>query len=62
MAITIGERIKELRYEKGWTRRKLAELSGFTETSVFSWERGAYKPSERAIRALEKALAQKLRK
>ena len=60
--MTIGERIKAKRLERGWPRRTLALMTGFTEQTVLNWERGRYKPSERAIRALEKAFGEKLRK
>jgi len=60
--MTIGERIKAKRLERGWPRRTLALMTGFTEQTVLNWEKGVYKPSERAIRALEKAFGERLRK
>ena len=59
---TIGEKIYRHRMARKWPRRKLAEKIAYTEASVFRWERGDYKPSERAIRALEKAFGEKLRR
>jgi len=59
--MTIGDKIKEARYVRGWTRRTLSHLTEFSEQSVINWETGVYKPSERAIRALEKAFNEKLR-
>ena len=59
---TIGERIKEARLSRGWTRRVLAIKCGFTEASIYGWEGGKYSPSERGIRALEKAFGEQLRK
>ena len=60
--MTIGDRIKEYRLVRGWTRRQLSNRTGFTDNSIFAWERNDYKPSERGIRALEKAFGQQLRK
>jgi len=61
-SMTIGERIKFLRAERGWTRRTLSSLTGFTEKAIADWEGGKYAPSERGIRALEKAFGERLRK
>lgn len=67
--MTIGERIKYLRMEKGWTLRRLGyemrnedRPMGYSSQAILDWEKGAYAPSERAIRSLEKALGTKLRK
>ena len=67
--MTIGDRIKALRLEREWTRKKLAfetrsEMRplGFSEQAIADWENGLYKPSERGIRALERAFGMKLRK
>ena len=60
--ITIGSRIMRARNAKGWTRRTLSLLSGYTEQSIVTWELDKQKPSERAIRALEKAFGEQLRK
>jgi len=60
--MTIGQRIRETREGLKWPRRTLALKSGYTEGSIYDWERGACKPSERAIRALEVAFGKKLRK
>ena len=60
--MTIGERIAAFRKERRWTQRTLALLTGYTGKTVIAWEKGMHKPSERAIRALEKAFGQQLRK
>jgi len=60
--MSIGERIKTLRAEREWTRRTLSSLTGFTEQAIVDWEKGKYVPSERGIRALEKAFGERLRK
>ena len=59
---SIGERIKDLRCERGWTRRKLSELTQFSEGAVFGVETQKWIPSDRFLRALEKAFGQQLRK
>ena len=61
-SMSIGERIKALRYERNWTQRILSDLTGFTEKAIADWEKGRYVPSERGIRALEKAFGEQLRK
>lgn len=60
--MTMGERITKLRQERKWPRRTVAVLTGYSEQTVKNWENDVHKPSERAIRALEKAFGQQLRK
>jgi len=60
--MTIGERIKFLRTKRGWPRRTLSILINFSEQAIVDWEGGKYVPSERGIRALEKAFGEQLRK
>ena len=43
--ISIGNRIKELRTEKGWTQAKLAEKSGVEPSNISHIERAATKLS-----------------
>ena len=50
-------RLKELRTEKGYTQKQLAELIGTTDDSVFSWEKGRSQPPIEFIRLLCKALS-----
>lgn len=59
---TIGDRIRTAREKKDWTIRVLAIESGYTENTIGDVERGKYIPTERLLRALEKALGVKLRK
>jgi transcriptional regulator with XRE-family HTH domain len=40
----IGERIKELRTQKGMTQQELAQIIGITYTSISYWESGKSKP------------------
>lgn len=58
---TIGQRIEAERLARKWTRRKLAAESGYTEQTLYDWIHNRYKPSEKAIRAVEKAFGKKLR-
>lgn len=39
-----GKRILELRQEKGWTQKQLAEMIGVTDKAVSKWERGINYP------------------
>ena len=63
---TIGEKIKAERDKRGWTRKTLAAKTlyteHYTEAAIGNWENDKNKPSESAIRALEKAFGTKLRK
>lgn len=59
---TIGQRIRAARKMKGWTIRKLAIKADYTEVTISNVELGKYLPSERLLRAIEKALNEKLRK
>lgn len=58
---TTGQRIRAARKMKGWTIRALAIKTGYTENTIGEVERGAWAPSERLIRAIEKAFGEKLR-
>lgn len=40
MKLKIGEKIKELRYEKGLTQEEIGALIGVSAQSVSKWERG----------------------
>lgn len=44
--MTIGEKIKAARKQKGWTQSRLAEEVGVSPEAVSKWERGAYLPEE----------------
>ena len=50
-------RLKELRTEKGYTQKQLAELIGTTDESVLPWEKGRSQPPIEFIRLLCKALS-----
>lgn len=39
------ERLKELRTEKGWTQKALAQKLSVSDDCVFFWEKGRSEPS-----------------
>jgi transcriptional regulator with XRE-family HTH domain len=41
----LKDRITELRKENNLTKKKLAEVIGTTDDSVYSWEKGRAEPS-----------------
>ena len=45
-AMTIGEKIKKARKDKGWTQSELAEKLNVSPEAVSKWERGTYLPDE----------------
>ena len=58
----LGDRIREARQAKGWTMLTLAKATDYTEHSISEVERNLWIPSDRFLRAIEKALKTKLRK
>ena len=44
-----NERLKELRTEKGWTQKALAERMNVTDDCIFFWEKGRSEPSIQQI-------------
>ncbi|WP_399258858.1 helix-turn-helix domain-containing protein [Terriglobus albidus] len=54
ICVSLGERIRQLRKEKGWRQIDLAEASGVPEVSIGYYERGEM---EMGIRALVKISA-----
>ena len=47
---TFGERLKELRLERGLTQKALAHELGYNQSMICFWERGVNEPTESAIR------------
>ena len=45
MALTIRNRVKELRIKRGWTQAELADAVGVSRQSINSIERERYVPS-----------------
>ena len=54
--MTIGERIKSLRNEKGYTQKELSDLSSLSTISIRKYESGERQPKQKAIMNLAKAL------
>ena len=53
--MSIGEKIKELRTEKGLSQKKLSELIGASQKAIDYWERNVNEPKASFIIALDKA-------
>lgn len=53
---TVGERIKELRKEKGLTQKQLGELSGLSTTQIGHYEQGFRKPKIDTMNKIARAL------
>ena len=47
-------KLKEIRTEKGYTQKQLAEAIKTTDDSIYSWEKGRSQPSIEMLRALSK--------
>lgn len=47
--MTIGQKIKALRKERGWSQDQLARLIKKDQHVISDWEIGKYKPSLNAI-------------
>lgn len=55
--MTLGEKIRELRKEKGYSLRELAKLAGSTSHSyIAAIERGEYDPSLKIVKDIARAL------
>ena len=54
--IKVGNKIKRLRQEKGWTQEKLAHESGIAFASLNKIENGNVTPQESTLRCIAEAL------
>lgn len=52
----LGEKIKTLRKERGFTQANLANILGFSATQIHNWEIGKYKPKTPELYRLEAIL------
>lgn len=50
--MTIGQKIKQLRKQRGLTQARLGQKIFYSQRTVLQWERGRYEPSLRAAKAL----------
>ena len=55
-AIETGKRIQQMRKDRGWTQKELAERLCITDKSVSKWERGLNFPDMAMMEPLAKAL------
>jgi transcriptional regulator with XRE-family HTH domain len=53
---TVGERIREKREEKGWSRSDLAEMLDVTHTAVWNWEERGMVPRKALLEKIAKTL------
>ena len=58
--MNIGEKIRLIRKEKGWTQRELAKRSGVSYASVCRWEKGQTEPLYFCVECLLNALGYRL--
>lgn len=54
--MNVGERIRSLRKQKGFTQKELSTLSAISEISIRKYENGDRQPKQKAIYQLAKAL------
>lgn len=50
--MSINEKIKELRTEKGLTQKELSKVLGIGQSTISEWEKGIYEPTASAIKML----------
>ncbi len=55
MLVSIGQKIKKLREEKGYSLEELSKLSKLTTSTLSAFERGKTKPTYDSLRALTQA-------
>lgn len=53
---SFGQRLRELRVQKGWTQEELSKRAGFHRTYVGNIERGLENPTIEAVSQLADAL------
>jgi transcriptional regulator with XRE-family HTH domain len=54
--MSLGEQIRLLRQQRGWSQQTLSNLIGVTTSVVYRWERGFSAPSYESLVALAGAL------
>lgn len=52
MEINLGQRLKELREEKGLSQKQLAEKTGLSSSSIARWELGQSEPTVSSVSVL----------
>ena len=65
LAFELGEQVRGLREERGWSQRDLAKLTGMTQPSIARFEAGGTTPTlpilERIANAFDSTLSVELR-
>lgn len=51
-----SKKLHELRTERGLSQKKLADLAGISQTSIFYWEKGSRKPKVEQLYRIAAAL------
>ncbi|WP_183342698.1 helix-turn-helix domain-containing protein [Conexibacter arvalis] len=51
--MSVGSAIRRHRTERGWSKARLARLTGFSRTSILYWEREEHEPRRVAVERLE---------
>lgn len=55
--MTFGEKLRNLREERGFSQTDLAGITGFTRRSIYNWERDRMRPKNIAtLEVLSQAL------
>lgn len=54
--MTLGEKIKNARLQKGLSQRQVAEQLGVSQPSYFEWERGDSVPNWARMKSIAKVL------
>lgn len=52
----VAEKVAELRHERGWSQKRLADEAGVSENTVLSIEQGKHTPQPAKLRAVLAAL------
>ena len=53
----IGEKLRKLRKERGWTQKDVERLTGVAQRNISSYESGKLQPSSRTLRKFAEAFA-----
>ena len=53
----IGDKLKTLRKEHGWTQQELEKLTGIAQRNISSYESGKLKPSGRTLKKFAEAFS-----
>lgn len=61
LARSLGEQIRSLRSQRGWTQRRLAEMAGVVQQNLSLYERGLASPRLSTLGRLAAALGAEIR-